>query len=108
MLRYEPKRGGLEVIGWPNSGKSFIFGAIVSLFVTAGYTRPNKNCTFNWDNCRNKVIICTEECRIDEKDYDTFEVLKDVFCGNQTLIREKGKPGVTLRVSHSIPDRGYS
>lgn len=63
-----PKRGGLDVIGEPNSGKSFIFGAIVSLLVTAGYTRPNKSCVFNWDNCRYKVIVCAEECRIDEKD----------------------------------------
>lgn len=96
LTRYNFKRGGLEVKGEPNSGKSFIFQALVMLFVTAGFIRPNKNCIFNWDHCKNKVIVCAEECRIGAEDHDTIEFLKDILCGNQALIREKGKPGSTL------------
>lgn len=96
LIRTDFKRGGFEVQGEPNSGKSFIFQALLNLFVTAGFIRPNKNCLYNWDNCRNKIIVCAEECRIAPDDHDTIEFLKDILCGNRALIREKHKPGSTL------------
>lgn len=95
--RVENKRGGLDVIGEPNSGKTFTLGALLLLFPTTGYVRPNKTCLFNWDHCKRKAIVCAEECRIDfKKDHETIEVLKDILYGNRTLIREKGIPSSTL------------
>lgn len=96
LVRTQMKKGVFEVIGPPNSGKSSVYGALLSLFVSVGYCRPNKDCQFNWDHVIGKVIICAEECNIGPKDTETREFLKDALAANPAILRRKGQPQITM------------
>lgn len=92
----EAKRRGFEVRGEPNSGKSYIFQALLALNIAVGYVRPTKGYPFNWDLAYNKLIVCCEECYIDPADQGTIETLKDLTSGNPSPVRLKNKMTVTM------------
>lgn len=95
QIRNNFKKGGFEVVGQPNSGKSYFFGALVDLFILIGYVRPNVGYTFNFDDCFEKQIICCEEFRLDKSDHHTIGTLKDILSGNAATVKVKNsKPAV--------------
>lgn len=48
------KINGFEVIGEPNSGKSFFMQPLIHSFPGFGFVKPAKGYAFNWDNVRSK------------------------------------------------------
>lgn len=76
LSRKNFKKGGFEVVGDPNSGKSFFFGALIDVFMLIDYVRPNSGYTFNYDDCLGKQIIRGEEFKLDKADWHTVETLK--------------------------------
>lgn len=62
------KKNGFEIIGEPNSGKSFFMQALIHLLVGFGFVKPTKGYPFNWDNVRSKY-----------DSYENFENLQNNF-----------------------------
>lgn len=85
------------VFGPPNSGKSFAFGSLMSMFPAVGYFRQVKGYTFNFDCVVGKQIICAEEFFLDqEKDHHTLETQKDMLSGNVCVVNYKQIPSVNV------------
>lgn len=103
LIRKNFKRGGLEVVGQPNSGKTYMYGTLMDLFMYQGFVRPNSGYTFNFDDCVNKQIIVCDEFCIDRSDTHTKETLKDCLSGTVKIKGQKPsilKPMPWLFTSH--------
>lgn len=84
------KRGGCEVVGQPNAGKTYMYGALMDLFMFQGYVRPNSGYTFNFDDCVSKqVIVCDEFC-VDSH-------TKDCLSGSPATVKIKGQKPAVLK-----------
>lgn len=97
LVRTDFKRGGLSIVGPPNSGKSFMFGALVDIFISIGYVPPNSGYTFNFDGCVNKQIILCEEFFVEKSDKHSIETIKDVLSGNAATVKIKNKSPACLK-----------
>lgn len=91
------KKGGWSVVGTPNSGKSYIFGALADIFMLVGFMRPNVGYTFNFDDCVGKQIVRCEEFFLDKSDFFTIETLKDVLSGNPATVKIKNMKSMSLK-----------
>lgn len=91
------KKGGLEVVGVPNSGKSYFMASLADIFMKVAHCRPKKGYTFNFSNCINVQIIVCEEYYHNEKDTDTHETLKDSTSGQPATVQDKGKPAGIIK-----------
>lgn len=91
LTRKEQKRGGFEVVGPPNSGKSYFMGALMDLFNMVGTIRPNPGYTFNFDDCIGKQAISSDEFYLNPSDKFSVETLKDALGGNSAKVKDKGK-----------------
>lgn len=97
LTRKNFKTGGLEVVGPPNCGKSYMFGALVDLFMAIGYVRPNAGYCFNFDDCVGKQIVLCEEFYLEKTDNHTIETLKDILSGNAATVKIKNHKPATLK-----------
>lgn len=97
LTRKNFKQGGLEVVGEPNCGKSYFFGALVDLFMSIGYVRPNAGYSFNFDDCVDKRVVLCEEFFMERSDHHTIETLKDILSGNAVTVKIKNPKPATLK-----------
>lgn len=91
------KRGGFEVVGEPNSGKTYMYGALTDLFMNHGFVRPNNGYTFNFDDCVGKQVIVCDEFSIEKSDQHSYETLKDCLAGSPATVKIKGKKPAVLQ-----------
>lgn len=95
LIRKNFKKGGFEVVGQPNSGKTYMYGTLMDLFLYQGYVRPNSGYTFSFDDCVGKQFIVCDEFCIDRSDTHSKETVKDCLSGSPATVKIKGsKPAV--------------
>lgn len=97
LSRKNFKKGGFDLVGPPNSGKSYVFGSLHDVFMLIGYVRPNAGYTFNFDSCLDKQIVVCEEFLIEKSDHHTIETIKDILSGNPDTIKVKLRESQILK-----------
>lgn len=99
LTRQDFKKGGFEVVGPPNSGKSYVFGSLCDLFMMSGLVRPNAGYTFNFDNAFEKQVVMCDEFFLEKSDQNSIETLKDILSGNPSTIKVKHKDAQILKTA---------
>lgn len=99
ITRKSFKRGGLEIVGPPDSGKSYFFGALTDMFMAVANIRPHPHYPFNFASCVDKQVIVCEEFYYNPKDFQTNEVIKEATSGQPAYTERKGTEGEVIKAT---------
>lgn len=96
LSRGEIKKLGLYIQGPSNSGKSYVFLALIGLFISVGSFKPSEGYEFNYCDLPNRQVILAEEFHLPKKDQTLIETLKELLCGNDVRVRMKNTKPETV------------